>query len=118
MPSQTALDRSNATLTYFTTSGPNSFVFLQVIIHCRQNEWLQFGSIPKTLSPGFIFSYTLSMQMPQVTSLLWRKELVSSPFTWVPEAAAAAAAPSSGALSEEFCRTHRNKVSQVGHVMA
>lgn len=96
---------SNVTETYFTTSGPRSFVFLQVMMHCKQKEWLQFGKIPNKWFLGSAFSYTLSMQMPQVTFLLWRKLSISSTAPWLLEAAAAAAPPSSVVSLEEVSWT-------------
>ena len=53
---------------------------------------MQFGKIPKTRVLGSGFSYTLSMQIPQVTFLLWRKASVSSAFPWALDEAVAAAA--------------------------
>lgn len=74
-------------------------------MHSKQKEWLQFGKIPKTRRRESAFSYTLSMQIPQVTFLLWRKASMSSTFPWVFEAAAAP--PSSVISLEEVCWTKK-----------
>lgn len=62
-------------------------------MHSMQNAWLQFGKIPKRLFLGWLFSYTLSMQIPHITLLLF------SELPWALEAAAPPSVVASLAVS-------------------